>query len=406
MRTSGATAAVAALAAPLLLAGVLGGPGTAQAATAGCRSWTGAQPPSPGPNTQLAGVTVLSACDAWAAGSFVGTGGVRDTLIEHWNGANWTVVPSPSPGSKQNFLTSIRAASPASIWAAGAYDDGHGPSDKTLILHWDGARWTQQRTPNPGSADDELAGVRSISAREAWAVGSSFDGTTNKSLVLHFTGGQWHQVKVPVVLTGDVLDGVAASSATDVWAVGEAFRAKPSVRGGRPPSPKTGSISPTATLILHWNGKTWTHVPSPSPATQSALFAVGVGSRSSALAVGLAESTGGDEHALALRWNGRTWSQVAVPVPGGPASFSVLNGVTVTAQGTAWAAGDAGSDIERPLMERWDGSRWTPVPVPDPGTGTQLLAIAASSGTSAWAVGEAGDPANVASSRAYALHCC
>ena len=46
---------------------------------------------------------------------------------------------------------------------------------------------------------------------------------------------------------GSVLDGVAATSAGNAWAVGST----PSLAG--------------STLILHWNGKAWTRVPSPKP---------------------------------------------------------------------------------------------------------------------------------------------
>jgi hypothetical protein len=42
-----------------------------------------------------------------------------DTLILHWNGTAWSKVPSPSPGPKGNFLTSVSAVSPTDAWAVG-----------------------------------------------------------------------------------------------------------------------------------------------------------------------------------------------------------------------------------------------------------------------------------------------
>src|SRR5579871_2072517 len=77
------------LAAPLMLVGVLAGlgPGTAAAVTTPCESWAGTQPPSPGTaDNGLSGVTVLSACNAWAVGA-AGGGSGNQALIEHWNGA-------------------------------------------------------------------------------------------------------------------------------------------------------------------------------------------------------------------------------------------------------------------------------------------------------------------------------
>ncbi|HEY4388878.1 MAG TPA: hypothetical protein VGN34_30885, partial [Ktedonobacteraceae bacterium] len=60
-------------------------------------------------------------------GSFHDTGTSSKTLIEHWNGSTWSVVPSPSPGSSPassfNFLNGIEALSPHNIWAVGFFGD-------------------------------------------------------------------------------------------------------------------------------------------------------------------------------------------------------------------------------------------------------------------------------------------
>jgi hypothetical protein len=48
---------------------------------------------------------------------------------------------------------------------------------------------------------------------------------------------------------GSFLDAVTATSANNVWAVGDYETSGPIIH----------------TLILHWNGKAWTRVPSPSP---------------------------------------------------------------------------------------------------------------------------------------------
>src|SRR6266480_7050918 len=49
-------------------------------------------------DTSLAGVTVLSPCDAWAVGSFR-SGGEDQTLILRWNGTVWKQVSRPSPAA-------------------------------------------------------------------------------------------------------------------------------------------------------------------------------------------------------------------------------------------------------------------------------------------------------------------
>src|SRR5262249_15288977 len=156
-----------------------------------------------------------------------------------------------------------------------------------LILHWNGAAWVPQKVPDLGTVSAELFGVRAVSRSEAWAVGHTFAGTTQKSLVLHFTGGAWHQVRTPHVNKDDRLIGVAATSVSVVCAVCEAS-SRPQVEATRRPftgRPELGpgplapaAASSTQTLILHWNGKRWTHVPSPSPNNADALFGVGASS--------------------------------------------------------------------------------------------------------------------------------
>jgi len=61
------------------------------ASTATCGTWNVVPSPNVGTGrNQLNGVAVISANDVWAVGS--GTG--EKTLIEHWDGASWNVVPS------------------------------------------------------------------------------------------------------------------------------------------------------------------------------------------------------------------------------------------------------------------------------------------------------------------------
>jgi hypothetical protein len=46
-------------------------------------------------------------------------------LIEHWNGAGWTTVPSPNPGTGSNAVfEGVSAGSPTNVWSVGEYDQG------------------------------------------------------------------------------------------------------------------------------------------------------------------------------------------------------------------------------------------------------------------------------------------
>ena len=99
------------------------------------------------------------------------------TLIEHWNGTAWSVVPSPDPddsGYSDDFLTAVGALSPSAIWAVGDYESRG--RTKTLIVHWNGTTWNQVASPSPGSADNQLDGVWAVSANDVWAVGEDDNG--------------------------------------------------------------------------------------------------------------------------------------------------------------------------------------------------------------------------------------
>src|SRR5437773_178133 len=207
--------------------------------------------------------------------------GVSQTLIEHWDGFSWTVVPSPSPGTTGNGLASVNAVSPSNIWAVGAFSVS--AADRTLILHWDGTSWAQVPSPSPGSSFSELAAVRAVSASDAWAVGdySSAAGGGNKTLILHWNGTTWAHVPSPNPASFNNLTGVTATSASNAWAVGE-----------------IGTSLGDRTLTLHWNGTTWARVPSPNPGLGDDLTGVAATSASSAWAVGLS-SVGGAARAVA-----------------------------------------------------------------------------------------------------------
>jgi hypothetical protein len=151
------------------------------------------------------------------------------------------------------------------------------------VLHWNGTNWTHVTSPDPGTSN-ELTGVSVTSAKSAWAVGRSFNGSTDQTLVLGWNGRRWAKVTSPSPGSSDELLGVAATSAGNAWAVGDA---------------RPGNEDDT--LILHWNGRAWTRLASPSPgvANSSDLAAVAAASASHAWAVGTFSSSGPGQ-ALAL----------------------------------------------------------------------------------------------------------
>lgn len=145
-------------------------------------------------------------------------------------------------------------------------------------------------------------------------------------------------------------------------------------------------------LIEHWDGTAW-HI-SPSPAIGGVLGAVVAVSSSDVWAVGGISKTSIFDSLPAktqiLHWNGTQWSIVASPDPG--TKSNLLGSVTAIAANDVWAVGSfSRSDgIERPLIERWDGNAWRVIASPAPsGAGRSVLsAITRIPGTNQlWALG-------------------
>src|ERR1700730_11358503 len=122
------------------------------------------------------------------------------TLTQHWNGTNWSVVPSPQVNTF-SYLYGVAAVAANDVWAVG-YDaqNGGSPVNSTLILHWNGTNWTVVPSPNP-AAYNRLFEVRAVSANDIWAVGFRTDcqGCAGHSLIEHWNGTVWSVVSSPDV---------------------------------------------------------------------------------------------------------------------------------------------------------------------------------------------------------------
>ena len=227
---------------------------------------------------------------------------------------------------------------------------------------------TASQPLNPDT-ENELRGVTVVSPCNAWAVGFYLSTGVNRTLIEHWNGSSWRVF--PSTSPGTVdneLSGVHARSGSDVWAVG------------------TYASAPSGfkTLVLHWNGRAWKRVPSPSPGTEGVLSAVHANSATDAWAVGHTFN-GTGRTALLLHWNGRTWKQARNPIPQTPGD---LLGVTATSARNAWAVGYAETKSSQPsLILHWNGRSWSRVASPSPGGENTLTAVAASSARNAWAVG-------------------
>src|SRR6266699_3411654 len=121
-----------------------------------CGKWSVVPSPNGDSSSGLSGVAAVSANDIWAVGTSGSQRGSGQTVIEQWDGTQWSVVQSPSTGSLYNTLTSVAVVSASDIWAVGWQANG-GPS-QTLIEHWNGTQWSVVPSPSPASVNNELFG--------------------------------------------------------------------------------------------------------------------------------------------------------------------------------------------------------------------------------------------------------
>src|SRR5205085_2469989 len=63
----------------------------------------------------------------------------------------WRTVSSPNPGTDDS-LYAVSALSSSDVWAVGNNYDGGPVLVRTLIMHWDGTQWSVVPSPNPGSS--------------------------------------------------------------------------------------------------------------------------------------------------------------------------------------------------------------------------------------------------------------
>ena len=109
-----------------------------------------------------------------------------------------------------------------------------------------------------------------------------------------------------------------------------------------------------------------------------------------AWAVGAYSKTQNTHQPLIEHWNGTKWSVVPSPTPD-PAA-NLLYGVAATSAQDAWAVGNYYSNIDsigKTLIDHWNGTKWTVATSPNPSSSVNgLNGVIALSPGNAWAVGQ------------------
>ncbi len=330
-------------------------------------AWSKTTTPNPSGSigTVLTGVACPTTTSCFAVGrTSVGTG--FKTLVEHWNGTGWSIMPSPNPTGSSANLSGVACASTKSCFAVGSYSVGNS-GQRTLVEHWNGAAWGFLTGANPSAATDaSLTGVACPNLKGCFAVGSYTTPSFTNTLIEHWNGTEWGiQASPNPPGAAANLRSIACPSTKSCFAVG---------------SSATGSGF--RTLAEHWNGTGWGFLSAanPSGATGANLTGVACPNTKSCFAVGN-YSTGAGAKTLAEHWNGSGWSSEATLNPSSSAS---LNAVACPNTKSCFAVGN--SQIKN-LIEHWNGSGWGGFSSPSPASVAHLNAVACPSPRICFAVG-------------------
>lgn len=274
-------------------------------------TWTAFAPTYPG-TEQLWGVFGFGASDLWVAG---GSG-----VAQHFDGTSWTSTPTTAT----DLVYVLWGASPDDVWLVGR---------GCTAVHWTGAAWAP--TAVTGCTNAVFNNVNGASATDVWAVGSS--GQINR-----WNGSAWADAS----FGNDTYWDTWIDSPTDVYIVG--------TRGtivhwngtytNEPGAPNQTVTSVTGVGGAHWAvgfaglilykppGGAWT--VQASPTTTENYYDVLALAANDVWAVGSAGTI--------VHYDGASWSVVPSPTTESLRAISRIPG------GGLRIAGDAGTVLTYP----------------------------------------------------------
>jgi len=278
----------------------------------------------------------------------VGRGGGK-TLVERWNGAAWSIVPSRNrPGTGQ--LSGVSCVSASACTAVGwSQSSASGSQPRTLVEVWNGTAWSIVPSPNPdrGQDPDVLSGVSCVTAAFCAAVGEYGPADAAEPVTEIWNGSTWSVAPSPQKLDDAGLVSVSCVSTTACTAVGFQYQ---------------------ETVVESWNGHRWSLASSADISSNPALYGVSCTSTSACTAVGAYFDDAIDpptEQTLAESGNSSGLSLVPSPNAGGGGAENSLASVSCASRRACIAVGGVSAgDIttSAALIEAWNGTRWSIVP--------------------------------------------
>jgi hypothetical protein len=270
----------------------------------------------------LFGVSELSGGSTWAVGYFLNANFVDQTLVEHWNGTTWTVIPSPSPGGQGNILYDVKALSDSDIWAVGVSLDAN-DNTHPLIEHWNGTSWSVVSAPDPNGVGNTLYALDAVSPTSVYAVGQTGAAFPSQAFLLHWDGKTWSQLASPVDSTDSLTMDAITGSDSSLTLVGD----------------RESDTAPNTTGIATGAPASTAMVTTPSATGENDLFGAATAADGTVYAAGWSvDPATGNFLSLIEHETGGVWSIEPTPDPGtGSDGFAGI--AAVPGGGGLWAVG-------------------------------------------------------------------
>lgn len=234
-----------------------------------------------------------------------------------------------------------------------------------------------------------VGGVGGVRAQLGVGVGVLLACVVGTMVFAGVASARWSVQPTPRLEQGDALSGISCTSSTACVAV-----------GGPDFGVFGGGVTRGQLFADRWDGRVWSleRLPTPAP-TSSNLAGVSCPARNTCFAVGSARN-----QVLVESWNGTHWSVQRAPIP--KAAGSGLLSVSCPSSNDCFAVGEEGAsgpflpgEVGYPLVERWNGSRWSIQPTAEPygsKLGVIFSGVSCTSSTACTAVGYDAVPAMVA----------
>ena len=331
--------------------------------------------------TGLTGATAISGGSDYGA-ALVATPGPSVTGTPE---SIFHIVPTPSPGVRplQNGVVDdslVAVSAPAASNALAVGNKMRGITKMLFGEHWNGTKWTAATIPSPAGRNPTIHSVVDLSRTDGWAVGFT---TTPLNSTDRTLIEHWNGSTWSTVPSPNPIGGTAGNDeleAVDGVSPTDVWAV------GQDFSSNGGGIT---LLFEHFNGTKWTVFPFPASTGAQFAQAITTISANDAWVVG----SNALATTLAVHWNGKTWTIVPTPTPqDGPSPINNLTGVSAVSPADVYASGFEGNvnnqNFDKPYVLHWNGSAWSLVTLPNAGgEGSQLFGVTALSAGDVWAVG-------------------